>query len=348
MTNTVNPDYYNKHSVTVGNVTVYPIDLIGSADFDLGNVFKYLLRWKDKGQTEDLKKALTYLEHYKNKQLLSKEDEILRLAAKEVLFNDLKDNNPLLKKFIDNLPKVKGCTYLGEFRNLQGFKADLEQIVSNLEKGLQPITREDINDFAYAMQDFSSFVLKIYNDSYEGKDIVLKQIKDFLCKPGCTPVLKVEDLSQFKERLEHIQLCLDAPVAFPVGEFVSNCHLVLEYVRDIWLACFFSAVSVWPNKSILDITGVIAEARNDTSDMLNGKLLLDTEAIKKDTTILSEIYKDYKEFRRKKGKSIPILDLIYQMGNPYDYSFKYALFGTAFFPTILKVLYQGKDAPTMN
>lgn len=41
-------------------------------DFDIGNVIKYVCRWREKGGINDLKKAKWYLEHAINK-LESKE-----------------------------------------------------------------------------------------------------------------------------------------------------------------------------------------------------------------------------------------------------------------------------------
>lgn len=59
-----NPDHYAKHAVTV----VYqPIDLCETCGFLLGNAFKYLFRYEDKGKpVEDLQKALYYLNRYRD------------------------------------------------------------------------------------------------------------------------------------------------------------------------------------------------------------------------------------------------------------------------------------------
>lgn len=53
----VNPSHYNKHNIE-------PIDVIEDWElsFHLGNVIKYICRYKDKRGLEDLRKAQWYLE----------------------------------------------------------------------------------------------------------------------------------------------------------------------------------------------------------------------------------------------------------------------------------------------
>lgn len=58
MINSINhPSYYNRGKIEV-------IDFINDQqlNFNLGNVIKYVCREADKGGTEDLKKAVQYLE----------------------------------------------------------------------------------------------------------------------------------------------------------------------------------------------------------------------------------------------------------------------------------------------
>ena len=58
MTNTTNPNHYNKWSIQ-------PIDIIEEweLNFSLGNVIKYIARHRDKGTPiTDIQKALWYLE----------------------------------------------------------------------------------------------------------------------------------------------------------------------------------------------------------------------------------------------------------------------------------------------
>jgi len=63
MTDMVNhPPHYERHKITLE-----PIDILESVPFAVANVFKYIIRAQDKGnELEDLKKALWYLDRYKN------------------------------------------------------------------------------------------------------------------------------------------------------------------------------------------------------------------------------------------------------------------------------------------
>lgn len=62
--NTLSPSYYNKE----GHLSCYEIqdtlvsDLEGIESYYMGNVVKYLYRYKNKNGVEDLRKALTYVQ----------------------------------------------------------------------------------------------------------------------------------------------------------------------------------------------------------------------------------------------------------------------------------------------
>jgi len=59
MTDVVNPEHYTKYRIQ-------PVDVIDdwSLDFYLGNVVKYIARYRDKGGVEDLRKACWYLDRF--------------------------------------------------------------------------------------------------------------------------------------------------------------------------------------------------------------------------------------------------------------------------------------------
>lgn len=61
MDNVNHPEHYEKNSL---KITFEPFDWLQGFSFALGNAFKYLIRYNDKGHpVEDLKKAKWYLEH---------------------------------------------------------------------------------------------------------------------------------------------------------------------------------------------------------------------------------------------------------------------------------------------
>lgn len=101
--NKITPDYYNKYSRTVGNITINPLFFFYSQSFCVGNIFKYLLRYKDKGGIEDLKKALTYLDYYEyytsNPNLSTNED--LQSAYNDMM-NNMRKDNPLFNTFYND------------------------------------------------------------------------------------------------------------------------------------------------------------------------------------------------------------------------------------------------------
>lgn len=99
----IKPDYYNKYKVSINGLNVYPLDYFDQYHFMLGNVLKYLLRYQDKGGKEDLEKALTYLEHSENKEMLVNDSEkkFTYLFAKTNLREIFLTSNGLLSRFIN-------------------------------------------------------------------------------------------------------------------------------------------------------------------------------------------------------------------------------------------------------
>lgn len=66
MTDSVNhPSHYQSSDgiEVIDIIKAYVAGLDGIVAFDIGNVIKYVCRWKDKNGVEDLKKAKWYLEH---------------------------------------------------------------------------------------------------------------------------------------------------------------------------------------------------------------------------------------------------------------------------------------------
>lgn len=58
------PDRYNKGGIEVWDIMQAYYGKKETQSFDMGCVLKYILRYKDKGGLEDLKKARMYLDHY--------------------------------------------------------------------------------------------------------------------------------------------------------------------------------------------------------------------------------------------------------------------------------------------
>ena len=61
MTDAVRPDYYNKNGLECYDLIEASCGTEGYKGFLVGNIWKYLWRWKDKNGIEDLRKAREYL-----------------------------------------------------------------------------------------------------------------------------------------------------------------------------------------------------------------------------------------------------------------------------------------------
>ena len=72
------PNHYQSETglEAIDVIEAFTFDLNGIEAFDMGNVLKYLCRWKNKDGLRDLKKAKWYLEHLINHvEKLEKENE---------------------------------------------------------------------------------------------------------------------------------------------------------------------------------------------------------------------------------------------------------------------------------
>ena len=111
--NKITPDYYNKYSRTVGNITINPLFFLYSQSFCVSNIFKYLLRYRDKGGIEDLKKALTYLDYY---EYYTSHPNLSTNEKLQPAYNDMMDSmrkdNPLFNTFYNDFV----------FRDLRGIQ----------------------------------------------------------------------------------------------------------------------------------------------------------------------------------------------------------------------------------
>lgn len=344
MTNTVNPDYYNKHSVTVGNVTVHPIDLIEDVDFDIGNVFKYLVRFQDKGKTEDLRKALTYLEHYDQRKEInsSSKENCYKQAAKKLLLSQLSQENKLLAQFIDSSSLEEGKSHFEPNKNASiysyfnngrydYFHKSLSDAILNKEKGLQLFSWEDLVLFSRHMWNFSNFVSKlmVIAERVAGnkQSCHLHQVdfnkKDYEWFNGCVERIK-KDASTEKTHIN-------------TYHYDGDSEFVLKYIRDVWLACFFNVLLAWPKKDAVEIGVFLTESLNTNSEMLsdNNTILFDPEAMKANCRVCEKLIKDIEEY----GSEDPLISLF----NSYR-----GLFHIGFFKNILKILFSEENAIAMD
>ena len=121
----IKPNYYTKyHYRTKNNELLTPVDVCELYGFTLGNVFKYLLRYKDKNGAEDLIKALTYLNQvnkYNKVKTPKKIKKYLKYLAQE--------NELIFWYFL-----VFGC---GVFISAHGEPLGLQQLKDNINKEIE-------------------------------------------------------------------------------------------------------------------------------------------------------------------------------------------------------------------
>lgn len=140
----IKPDYYNKYKVSINNLNVYPLDYFDNYHFMLGNVLKYLLRYQDKGGKEDLEKALTYLEHSENKEMLVNDSEkkFTYLFAKSNLREIFLTSNGLLSRFINLNDLYEKSSYEERKEKFyEPLKTLVKQEIKRLEK--EPIEKKN-------------------------------------------------------------------------------------------------------------------------------------------------------------------------------------------------------------
>lgn len=133
----IKPEYYNKFTVTKEGISVYPLDLLDRYQFMPGNVLKYLIRYQDKGQREDLEKALTYLDQmeHKEKVALDPDQHYNYKCAVGQLEFDLMMSNSLVSEFIqlDQLYKDSGYSNRKYFF-FNILRARIKQAIESLDK----------------------------------------------------------------------------------------------------------------------------------------------------------------------------------------------------------------------
>lgn len=100
----INPEYYHKYHIEWNGKEIQPFSILNDYSFGIGNIIKYLIRYKEKGGKEDLEKAITYID-------LILEDSVLNYSnGYDLALNSLKQNliqdNPLLSHLFKENPTL--------------------------------------------------------------------------------------------------------------------------------------------------------------------------------------------------------------------------------------------------
>lgn len=228
--NKIIPNYYSKHSVTVGKATFTPLDLIDEHSFVIGSIFKYLIRYKDKGQIEDLKKAYTYISYY----LESKKDK----STKSVTFDDILAKNIFLDKLAKNNELFKEfyliCFNKDNTDRLEEFSSKLEGIISNRDNDRTKEYFKLINSFTA----FTTELLELCEDSenYFVLDNINKLSNDF---------------KEYKNNTVYIYSCMRDNIDLDNKKFNRASLAVLAFITIVWITCHTELA--FHNKSLLEV-----------------------------------------------------------------------------------------------
>lgn len=167
MTNKTNPEYYSKYNVSDGSATYTPMEVLDKYGFILGNVGKYLLRYEDKGHSEDLKKALTYLENWPCGDLPS---TLHNYGIKEYT-SYLEEKQPLLK--------FLSCASEAQSKETKAFLLDIlkERIEELIE--VEPENEESAPiQFCKINNEFLAFYNNLF-DNPKHNELFKESLEDF-------------------------------------------------------------------------------------------------------------------------------------------------------------------------
>lgn len=108
----INPEYYHKYHIEWNGKEIQPFSVLNDYTFGIGNVIKYLIRYKEKGGKEDLEKAITYID-------LILEDKVLNSTeGYDLALNSLKqrliEDNPLISLLLKRNPTLVDLKELRE------------------------------------------------------------------------------------------------------------------------------------------------------------------------------------------------------------------------------------------
>lgn len=118
------PKYYSKYDVTINNTTITLIDYFEiCCGYTLGNVGKYLVRYKEKNGKEDLEKALTYLDSFNPRYFFTapfREPRLEQVQGIKLMQTKLNEESNLLflfHEFLHSLDRLKEDSVLIEAKN---------------------------------------------------------------------------------------------------------------------------------------------------------------------------------------------------------------------------------------
>lgn len=238
MTNALNPEYYNKHKVVLDNGReVTPYDVFANQCFALGNIGKYLLRYKDKNGIEDLKKALWYLKECTSQQERIDADESKFSDYEyELELNKLSKVNPLMEAYITLLRTEFDDSYYEAAQNLKELIYKEINELTPEEKRPQPL------DFYYYVTTFNACVRSIVDDKEHSNTFSIAS--------------DLEELYDYQKQVTRLHMMHQANISHEDPEYQETLTKIVLYMQSTICAL---------DIGLLVLAGVIAGSLKDIS-----------------------------------------------------------------------------------
>lgn len=236
MTNALNPEYYNKHKVVLEDGReITPYDVFANQSFALGNVGKYLLRYKDKNGLEDLQKAVWYLkQHTSWQERIDAEEEKFSDYEYELELNNLSKANPLMEAYITLLRTDLDNSYYRAAENLEKL----------IREEIKKLTYESMKtapiDFYYYVTTFNSCVKCFIEDTPNPSSLSISS--------------DLEGLYDYQKQVTRLHMMHQAKVPHGDKEYQETLNKIVLFMQSV--ICAFDI-------GMLTLAGIIAGSLKD-------------------------------------------------------------------------------------
>lgn len=235
---TLNPDYYTKHTLTLDDDReISPYDIFANQSFALGNVGKYLLRYKDKNGLEDLQKAIWYLkQHTSWQERIDAEEEKFSDYEYELELNNLSKANPLMESYITLLRTDLDNSYYRAAENLEKL----------IREEIKKLTYESMKtapiDFYYYVTTFNSCVKCFIEDTPNPSSLSISS--------------DLEGLYDYQKQVTRLHMMHQAKVPHGDKEYQETLNKIVLFMQSV--ICAFDI-------GMLTLAGLIASSLKDVT-----------------------------------------------------------------------------------
>ena len=272
MTNKTNPEYYSKYNVSWGMDIYTPMEILDKYGFILGNVGKYLLRYEDKGHSEDLEKALTYLKNWDNEK--TPQEDLPPTLRNKYGIKDyitfLEEKQPLLK-FLTRASEAQSKETKTFLLNI--LKERIEELIE-----VEPENEESTPiQFCKINNEFLAF----YNNLFDN--------------PKHNELFKesLEDFEEYKKNAVTLYNFLKDGVDPECEAYKDYAEKVFIFLYTSWLSTYMSTLiltgNIDPINQLTIITAVTNAADGD----------FDLDIVDEGVIFFNELLEDNPDFKNK-------------------------------------------------